>query len=283
MHQNLPFTVWNILREFDPEKKGYLSKARFYKISYLIHTRLKKRRIQTGLPWCWYIYGPEIPLDYLPPGILLSEDRPDGTRFFAGPEPRGNLPEPKDKAAILHEIQALHRKNPRTEDLIREIYTDPPKKVLSLLKEYDDLVESLKHGQSVIEGDHASLLISQLDRIEKSYSERDFGEMYAEFLRLDDLIRLSMKNCPGKIGELGPVIHSFREIVATKASALFNENVPDEFIESRMALMRQRLDAYKPALDKMESTLLKDFPRKDGDKRQIGELAKVASDIARGE
>jgi len=177
----------------------------------------------------------------------------------------------------------LQRKHPRTDELIKEIYSNPPKKVLSLLKEYDDLMESLKHGQSVIEGDHAPILINQLDRIEKSYSEQDFGEMYSEFLRLDDLIRLSMKNRPGKIGELGPIIHSFREIVATKASALFNENVPEEFIESRMALMRQRLDAYKPALDQLETALLKDIPRKDGDKRHIGELAKIASDIARGE
>jgi hypothetical protein len=283
MHQNLPFTIWNILKEFDPEKKGYLPRTRFYKISYIIHTRLKRRNIQTGLPWCWYIYGPEVQIDYIPPEIYVSEDRPDGTRLYYGIEPKNRPPEKKDQPAIMHEIKALQRKHPRTDELIRDIYTNPPKKVLSLLKEYDDLMESLKHGQSVIEGDHAPLLISQLDRIERSYSEKDFGEMYSEFLRLDDLIRLSMKDRPGKIGELGPVIHSFREIVATKASALFNENVPDEFIESRMALMKRRLDAYKPALDKLESALLKDIPRKDGDKRHIGELAKIASDIARGQ
>ena len=283
MHQNLPFTVWNLLRAFDPDKKGYVSKTRFYKLSYLVHTKLKKRKIQTGLPWCWYIYGPEVQIKYIPPSIYTSEEKPDGTRLFFGAEPKDCPPEPKDRAAILYEISALQKRHPRTDELVKEIYADPPKNVLSLLKDYDDLVNSIGKGQTMVDGGHVPIIISQLDRIEKSYSEDAFGEMYPEFLRLDDMIRLSMHNRPGRIGEIGQTIHLFREIVATKASALFNENLPREFADERMDLLRTRLDAFKPLLNELESDLLKDIPLTEGDRKHTGELAKVALTIAKGE
>ncbi|MBM4250124.1 MAG: hypothetical protein FJ149_12020 [Euryarchaeota archaeon] len=283
MHRNLPFTVWNLLREFDPDRKGYLSATRFYKASYLLHRKLKQRRIQTGLPWCWYIYGPEVRMDLIPAEIYIREERPDGTRYYFGAEPGSQEPEPGTRAPILYEIRALHKKRLGTGDMVREIYKNPPKKMLSLLKEYEDLVDSLEQGQTLIGGDLSALMLARLDRIERSYSEEDFGEMYAEFLRLDDLLRLLLRDRPERIRQLGGTIHSFRELVATKASALFNENLPEGFAGERMELMRRRLEAFRPGLDALEKNLLKDIPRKDGDRRHTAGLARAASIVTREE
>ncbi|MEW5937208.1 MAG: hypothetical protein AB1665_05250 [Candidatus Thermoplasmatota archaeon] len=252
MNQNLPFLVYNILKEFDPDRKGFMPRSRFYKAAYLIHKRLKKRRIETGLPWCWYIWGPEVQMDLVPgEDVLYRYEHEEGgeddiTIMFYIPTRQPPQTSEKDAAAILYEIRGLAKQNPPLKTLLQEIYSDPPKKVLRVFKDFEEMLV----------GDITKDLINgYLDQIGKSFSEDEFGEILDDYLRLDSLMRFLAERGLVILKEHLQLVRDFRVILATKASALFNENVPSDWIEGRFALAEKRLAEFRPALERTESEL----------------------------
>jgi hypothetical protein len=250
MNQNLPFLVYHILKEFDPDRKGFMPKSRFYKAAYLIHNKLKKRRIETGLPWCWYIWGPEVQMDMVPGEgeIYRYEGGPDeySTKIHHLPVRQPPQTSQTDGAAILHEIRALNREKPSIETLVKEVYSDPPKKVLRVFKDFEELLDG-EITKDIING--------YLDQIGKSFSEDEFGEILDDYLRLDSLMRFLAERDINILKENLQFVRDFRIILATKASAIFNENVPKDWIEGRLALAEERLAKFKLLLERAESEL----------------------------
>jgi hypothetical protein len=253
MNQNLPFMVYNILKEFDPDQKGFMPLSRFYKSAYLVHKRLKKRKIESGLPWSWYIYGPEVEMSMVPgEGVLYRYEGAGqgyGTKVFHIPQRQPLRTEPKAEAAILYEVKALAKEKPSLESLLKEVYDNPPKKVLRVFKDFDDILEALgeKATKGVIDG--------YLDQIGKLYSDEEFGEMLDDYLRLDSLVRFLAERDMNALRDHKQLVHDFRVILATKASALFNENVPDDWKTGRIALAERRLAEFEPVLEREEAEL----------------------------
>lgn len=278
MNDRLPYFIYSLLKQFDPDKKGYMTKTRFYKTAYIIHKNLQKRKTDVGLPWCWYIYGPEVQLRYVPEYVYrLEGSEDDSTKLFFGEQPKVVI---KEKAAIDYEIQSLYKEFPKTEDLIKSVYEKAPKKMLLLFFEFEELMRDLEHEQGPMSVEKAKWVIQKIDEIRKNYSKEEFAELYPEFLDFDDMLRQVLDMKPDALKQLRPLMTKFRELVATKASILFNENLPEDWKAERKALFERRLSEFRPILMTESNKYQKQWNERDPSSRK---LMSVAFEVAKGE
>lgn len=286
MSELLDFTVYNLLKEFDPKNEGFLPRSRFYKAIYLLHSRLKKRKIDISLPWCWYKFGPEIQEQYISKDVFrISATGPDADeryRLYYGKEPRAKGIQDKDKQAILNEIRKLNKEHWSTDKLIDEVYKKAPYKMLKTFKDLEDYLKKELRPRNGLTPKGIETIMAYLDDIHQNYRKEEFLEIFDEYLRIDDLVRITLEHLHERLDDLIPLLIRFREMIATKASILFNENLPDDWVNERETLLNERISAFRPDLDLFEKETFKEYSKcVPGDNRYSKMLLEVSYDMSK--
>jgi hypothetical protein len=225
------YAAYNLLHEFDPEKKGFLSKARFYKAIYVLNQRLKKRKIDIRLPWRWYIFGPVVELEQIDQSVFMAsteqsaereEDEPK-THIFYNERPDVTGLETATKTAIDYEIRRLAKENPSTRELINIVYGGAPIPFIPLLKNYDDWIHSDGVGKDAF---------GQFDRMRlqliAKYPRDFFPQSYGVFLRLLDFTERDLSSSKPDIGELADLARQSRSMMGQGFSTKFYEYVAED-------------------------------------------------------
>ena len=246
------YATFKLLHEFDPNKEGYVSKVRFHKAMYALHTRLKKRRIDIKLPWRWYIYGPFVELDLIDPSVfqIVEVGVPDASITL---DPKGlvffhNEPNTKgiDRTTVLaidYEIKKLKEEYLETSDLVENAYNMAPIPFIPVLKKFDDWLHG-EHKQGSL------YLIEEYERFQSSlvskYPLQEFPQSYDLSLRFLDYIHHLLIADAG-LREARETSNEYRKVMAIGFSSKFNENIPAERIkalETRFSSEIQRFDDY---------------------------------------
>jgi len=265
MSELLDFTVYHLLHEFDPENKGFMPRARFYKALYLLDDRLKKRKIDIALPWCWYKFGPQVQERFITSSVFrLSASSPDLNekyKVYFGKEPRTKgLPE-KETAAIMNEIRKMNKEHLSTDKMVELVYAKAPRKMLRTFKELEDHFKNEILGSKEISQENLTKIVNFLDDIQRNYRKDEFAEMFEEYLRFDEALRMTLDNFPSRLKDINELLMKFRELIATKASLLFNENLPEDWIKERQAGLEERLSQFRTELDAYERTVLREMAK----------------------
>jgi hypothetical protein len=262
--ERLSFTIYNILRQLDPKKDGYISLTRFHKIAYLVHRDVQKKYgINTGLPWHWYLFGPVVELSECPSEVYeLKGYQGEEQRVFFHSTPRaGKVPE-SEKRAILEVIDGWRDRYLKTPQIVDIVYGDLEVGFLKELKDLESAIGNLPKDGLV----PPSALLSELDRIRDLYPQEDYEESFAAFLRLDDLIRVLAESGPEALLSYQHLVVDFRKVIVQKAAAIYCENLGDDWRRAQNAEYFSQLDEFRCSLSEAERQVFTSVYRKREDK-----------------
>ena len=275
-HPNLAdYASFRLLLEFDPKKEGFVSKARFHKAMYELHTRLKKRKVDIHLPWRWYIYGPVVELDLIDPGIFsivpyvsASQVNEDSARVFFDKEPTTTGLDKNTIAAINYETKKLRGEFLGTKKLIECAYDRAPIPFISVLRSFDEWIHRNPIQQN-------ANFINELEGFKSSlvgkYPGQELPETSELNLRVLDLVKhyLMLED----EGQAAEVSSEYRKVMALGFSSRYFENIPMDRVmcyRSRFLSEAERLDSY---LFSREFRLFSSLPTKEGPRsKELGML-----------
>lgn len=235
--ERLAFTIYFILKMFDPEKKGYLSLVRFYKVAYSIHRRLKKKLgINTGLPWYWYRFGPVVALNYCPNKVMeIKEAYPyptDEQRIYFKKMPRVVLLPDEEVQSIQSVIKELRNEYLTTPEMVDIAYSDLEVDFLEKFRDFEEMVNNF-NIKVAFRKDFRKNVLYKLDEIAKTYPGEGFEKIFGLFLRLEEVLRIVCEHNPKYLFSHKRLLQDFRELVVINASYIFCENMPSDWISNQ--------------------------------------------------
>lgn len=261
--ERLSFTVYNILKQLDPRKDGYVSLTRFHKIAYLVHRDVKEKHgINTGLPWHWYLFGPVVELGECPSAIFELKGYPgEEQRVFFHSSPKvTDVPE-NEKRAILEVIGGWRDRYLKTPQVVDIVYDDLEVGFLRELKNLETTITELPRDKPKIE----RTLFSKLDSIRNLYPQDDYEKSYAVFLRLDELVRVLAESDMEYLLSNPQLIVDFRRVIVQKASVIRCENLTESWRHAQNARYFSLLDEYTSSLSEAERQVFTSIYRKRED------------------
>lgn len=255
----LKYTVEALLVEANPSGVPFFRKTHLYKALFLLHQNLKKREIDLGLPYCWYLHGPLIEATTFEEQTgtpLAGYLQPDGATTPVRHAHDAGLAE-GEKQVVLKEIRKIlgkYRSGSRWEEgygtrLVGEAYKLAPFPYQRTFKrEYLDYLVSLSNEPRLY--DCAYDLISRnllrfLDTLIKQFPENEMSEVLDTYLEWDDTARLFVE-----IREpLDGLSKQYWEIFCSLLRVRKNENVSAEIIERWERSFVQDLPMYDHDLE----------------------------------
>ncbi len=273
--ERLAFTVYNILKQFDPNKKGFVSLTRFNKISYLVHKDVKEKLgINTGLPWHWYLFGPVTELSACPKETYELRSFGEEQRVFYHQIPSArNLPE-EEKKAILSIIEDWREKYLKTPELVDLVYDDLEIGFLKELKELDRVITSKDEGSLPMD-----VLMSRLDSIRNLFPEEEYERSLPIFLKLDELTRVVLESDPEYLRSNQWMISDFRMAIVQKAAAMRFENLARDWESNQLEKYNSSLDEYEERLSEVEREIYTKVYKKSEDRHgYVRKLMEVSWD-----
>jgi hypothetical protein len=246
-NERLAFTLYHILREFDPNKQGYLTKTRFNKIAYLIHKDIEQNHdLNTGLPWYWYLFGSVVALEFCPQEVYVKEEiRRGDWRLYYGKEPKtGHLPSDQ-QSQILERVRYWHDKYLKTEEAIERAYSDVDIPFFGEIKDFSDYI-----GRA---GKEPSESISlRLDRVMATYPEEQLRDLTSTYLRLDNMLRLIARAEPTKVCQFSSIVEDFRKLTLLRLGVVVSENMPEAWILRQSDEFARDLERFRTEFVELE-------------------------------
>jgi len=255
----LKYSVEALLVEANPVGGPLFRQTHLYKVLFLLHQSLKKREIDIGLPYCWYLHGPLIE--------ATTFEEQTGTPLASYLQPDGSTvpvchvhdegPVDREKQIVLQEIKKILRKyrsKARWEEgygarLVGDAYRLAPFSYQRTFKrEYLDYLTSLanepwlcEHAYDTISGN----LLQYLDTLVKQFPENEMNELLDTYLAWDDTARLLVE-----VHEpLDDLSNRYWEIFCSLLRVRKNENVLTEVVEQWERSFSQALPLYDHELE----------------------------------
>jgi hypothetical protein len=253
--ERLAYTIYHILREFDSEKKGYITLTRFNKLAYLIHKDIKESYgINTGLPWHWHLFGTVVELKYCPSSTYSVRGSEAGRRLFFNEEPRTRFLSEEERDHIGMKIWEWSQRFTGTREAIDKVYSDVEIPFLREIKQFSDLVSQLRVEKARAETSSSGIL-KQLDRMIETYPADLFGEVLPIYLRLDNTLRALTEARPEEIKKHAALIEHFRELIVSKASVILSENMPEDWLAQKTDEWSQYAGLYRREYEEAEQLI----------------------------
>jgi len=261
--ERLAFTLYHILRELDPSKRGYLTPTRFNKIAYLIHKDIEKNlRINTGLPWYWYLYGSVVPLEYCPSSVYEKEELRDGEwRIFYRQQPKTVSLPSQEQRQILSRIEYWRDKKLKTDEAIDLLYRDVEIPFLREIKKFSDSAAHPQDFKAFI-ADKAKLTL-QLDKMLETYPDDKLSVLLPLFLRFDNTIRVLANTKGMGLAEQADLIEHFRKLVLVNLRATLCENMPEKWISDQSEVFSHALEQFSIEFEEAEHKVFCEMPTKE--------------------
>jgi hypothetical protein len=252
--ERLAFTLYHILHEFDPGKRGYLTHTRFNKIAYLIHKDIRDNlKINTGLPWHWYLFGSVVALEYCPSDVYIKHEIEDGNwRLFYGREPKTEHIPPDQQKQILERVRYWREKYLKTDDAIDIAYSDVEFPFLREIKRFSDSVE---HTST----ESKKAIVSQLDKMMEVYPEEHLVELTSIYLRLDNMLRIIANTDSAKVRNYSDMIEDFRKLTLLRLGVLVSENMPEAWILEQTDEFARDKERFQSEFDEIERKIFRDI------------------------
>ena len=235
----LAYLSYNIPKRLDPERKGNVTKYRFYKISFLVNDDAKAKGINIGLPWFWYRYGPVALDESLPAGMIkiVPKTYDVYSKVYYGDEPKCKLTD-EERALIDSLIDKYGRYT--TRELKEDAYSRICNPFLGDLLDFDEHVQRLSTLQDIPDEEREEL-IDELDSIEANFPDEGFEEVRTESAMLFPILRHFIDRDVERLKINASLVSKFRLLVVTKAALYYNENLAPSLLESK----RRHLDLQK--------------------------------------
>jgi ASC-1-like (ASCH) protein len=275
--ERLAFTIYHILREFDPEKKGYLTLTRFNKVAYLIHRDIEENlSINTGLPWYWYLYGSVVPLEYCPQSVYVKEELRDGEwRVFYRREPRITVLPVQEQKQILDRVKHWRDKRLGTDDAIDLAYQNVEIPFLREIKKFSDSIADPQSFKALI-ADKASVS-RQLDRMLETYPEDKLNALLPIYLRFDNMLRALIADAKGSaLAEHADLIEGFRRVILVNLRAHLCENMPEKWIADQSEESSRIKEHFEIEYDEEERRVFCRLPKKKDDMGYAKKLMEIS-------
>ncbi len=262
----LKYSVEALLVEANPSGDQFFRKTHLYKALFLLHQNLKRREIDLGLPYCWYLHGPLIEATAFEEQTgtpLTGYLQPDGATAPVRHAHDAGLTE-GEKQVVLKEIRkilAKYRSGARWEEgygdrLIDEAYKLAPFPYQRTFKrEYIDYLATLSHESQLYDYAYDQIsrnLLRYLDTLIKQFPENEMSDLLDTYLEWDDTARLFVE-----IREpLDGLSNQYWEIFCSLLRVQKNENVPVEIVDRWERSFTQELPIYDHNLETVHEEAL---------------------------
>lgn len=270
-NERLAFTLYHILREFDPNKQGYITSTRFNKIAYLIHKDIEQKNdLNTGLPWHWYLFGSVVALEYCPPDVYVKKEvRRGDWRLFYGKEPKTRHLPSGQQSQILERVRYWHDKYLKTEEAIERAYSDVDIPFFGEIKAFSDYI-----GQAGKKPPESISL--RLDRVMATYPEEQLRDLTSTYLRLDNLLRLIARAGPSEVRRFSSLVEDFRKLTLLELGVVISENMPEAWILRQSDEFARNLERFRAEFDEHERKVfleMKEEKDKTGYAKRLMEIS----------
>ncbi|OUJ18870.1 hypothetical protein AMET1_0521 [Methanonatronarchaeum thermophilum] len=185
----LKYSIESLLEEIDPERKGYVSTTRFFKLIFLVHKKLQEKNINIGLPYFWYLYGPVCIEKKLPEGDYVKRK---GSYL---PTKHKKEPSKKVEKKIQRTIEKISHdyKGTKTDEIVDNVYQKyAPYEFQLNFRKFRGIL-NVKEMDVAMEfagkENRNKILIEKLDQMLHSFPEEDFREIYNQFLQWENVMR----------------------------------------------------------------------------------------------
>ena len=224
-NEYLIYTLESLI-EIGKRKVSDLSKIAVYKYLYLAYLKLKPLGIDIQLPYSWYYHGTMIEgrgFSYHTGGLMLSNYFFEGfsaVNYYGASSSLSIRDE--DKYTITSTLEDLlttysHSQHTDIPKLIKDVYAHAP---------YDfqrEFKEKLVWCKPV---EFKANLLKSLDSLKHAFPREKFADIYPQYLRWDDTMRLALKRNVST-EELFELRNEFWKCFASFLRSRENENVTD--------------------------------------------------------
>jgi hypothetical protein len=255
----LKYAIEALLVEANPSGAPFFRQTHLYKALFLLHQNLKRRNIDLGLPYCWYLHGPLIEATAFEEQTgtpLTGYLQPDGATASVRHAHDAGLTE-GEKQVVLKEIQKVlgkYRNGAGWEEgygdrLIGEAYKLAPFPYQRTFKrEYIDYLATLSNEPQFYDYAYDQIsrnLLRYLDTLIKQFPENEMSDLLDTYLVWDDTARLFVETRE----PLDELSNQYWGIFCSLLRVRKNENVPAEIIERWERIFTQDLPIYDQNLE----------------------------------
>ena len=275
----LSYTIYNLLKSFDADKRGFMPLARFYKASYLVHKKLKKEYdLNIGLPWYWFKFGPCVEMEYCPDSVWEIGQRDDNRKIFYRDEPPYLDNNSEKYELILETIKPL--KYHETDKLTKLAYEDLSNSFLTNFLELERIFFKYRPDIESIKDKICDLM----NKISIDFPVDDYNSFYVLFLRFEDVFQILCENNINYLKSHMNLVERFREIVVTNASLLHHENLPRIWEEKKENELDNHIRNFKEEFVNIEQEIFLNIYRpKDKSNKHLRKLFEISHSIAKEE
>lgn len=239
-NEELAYAITILLESFDKYNEGTTTKTRFNKLIYMLNGELIKENIDIRLPYFWYLYGPVIPLSFLPNGLFKLIKKPwgEGIKINEYRTFRLNdIIKIKIEYAVRNVYCAYGNYEPKimTEKIINSIYRSTPYPFQNKYKRFQYQIKRKLRDRDILRmlGPlNEANDIAYLNELVKVYNKNVFPEVYKDLLQWKLLVNHQLKNFSSIDGKmLVALLDSYWHVFCQLLKIRCNKYLPEPLIE----------------------------------------------------
>jgi hypothetical protein len=268
----LAYAVTILLRYFDQYDEGIISNTRFNKLVYMLNQELLKENIDIQLPYFWYLYGPVIPVNFLPDGLIKYLNKPWGRGVKVAEQRRYKIHEAirvRIDATANNIYSKYGQLDPKivTGKVIHDVYKIAPFAFQRKYKTFQSQVTRkikdreilLKLGSLSGESD-----IKNLNELVRAYDRKGIPEVYSDLLQWKLLIKYQLKHLLSINNKFfSSLLHSYWYIFCQALKIRCNNNLPASLVISWKNKLPREIENYRIDFMRIEDEFYSNIYRSD--------------------
>jgi hypothetical protein len=260
----LEYAIDSLLKTFNPQRKPVMPQSVFFKLMYLLDSRLKKQGVDIELPGYWYRFGFYIDINFL--DIVLPRKFSelymiDDTHVVPPMHPRRKYDIAEQ---IRHKIDSTvhwlweqygYKSNYGAKAKKESYAIGAPYEFNTTFQEYIKIINRREEGFFSRKDELEPLL----DKLLCEFPEKEFSELYTAYLEWDDTTRLILDCVPENKQDvlLRKLMDLFWETYSKGARIRHNQNIPipdlinrwkDDYVKSVPSALKEIEDVRKYVL-----------------------------------
>lgn len=253
-NDELAYAINLLLRYFDRYNEGTTTKTRFNKLMYIMNVELIKNDINIHLPYFWYLYGPVIPLKFLPCNLIQLIKRPwgEGIKIDKNKTFRVN---DNIKTKIEYVAETVYQNygniEPKimTARIINSVYKIAPYSFQSKYKLFHYGVKRKLRDRKILlmmgplkEAND----IANLNDLVRAYDKSQFADVYRDLLRWKLLVYYQLKNLSKIEGNtLSALLDLYWYVFCQLLKAKCNSYLPEALIIKWNRQIPEEVNSYR--------------------------------------
>jgi len=276
------YTIYCLLRHLDPDRRGFITRTRLNKASYIVNNELKEKHgIDPRLPWFWYKHGPMLGITNAQleeMDLVTIEETKTGVRLFYGKEP-DHIALPKNiQDTIIRVIRSIMYIS--TDDMVDRAYKDRP--FLNQFRNFEKMITNYSKEHIMIL-DFSSAFKESVMNLERLYPEGDLEDTFRTFLRFNGIMRIVSKTKPDFVKNMPDKVINMRELESINASYIYFNQMTSQWVLHEQEELQRKIKEYNKQLSVVEETVFSKVYQKAKEKDQLSnKLKEISLEIGKG-